>query len=92
MILKEKDHNKKEVSHNAIHRWENFITIHGGLEGARNVFEKAMDELLSAENQGEGGPYPYSQSGTGDGGIDVYVHHEDGIDIYQCKFFTRIDR
>ena len=69
-----------------IHRWENFITIHGGLEGARNVFEKAMEELLRAENQGE--EVHIVKAVPGDGGIDVYVHHEDGIDIYQCKFFT----
>ena len=69
----------------SIYSWESFIRIHGGDPGARDVFEKAMDELLRAENPGE--EVHIVKASQGDGGIDVYVHHEDGIDIYQCKFF-----
>ena len=69
----------------SIYSWESFIRIHGGEPGARDVFEKAMDELLRAENPGE--EVHIVKASQGDGGIDVYVHHEDGIDIYQCKFF-----
>ena len=69
----------------SIYSWESFIRIHGGEPGARDVFEKAMDELLRAENPGE--EVHIVKASQGDGGIDVYVHQEDGIDIYQCKFF-----
>ena len=69
----------------SIYSWESFIRIHGGEPGARDVFEKAMDELLRAENPDK--EVHTVKASQGDGGIDVYVHHEDGIDIYQCKFF-----
>ena len=69
----------------SLYSWESFIRIHGGEPGARDVFEKAMDELLRAENPGK--EVHVVKAAPGDGGIDVYVHHEDGIDIYQCKFF-----
>ena len=68
-----------------IESWETFIRIHGGEPGARNVFEKAIDELLRAENQSK--EVHLVKAAPGDGGIDVYVHQPDGIDIYQCKFF-----
>ena len=69
----------------SIYSWESFIRIHGGDPGARDVFEKAMDELLRAENPGK--EVHVVKASQGDGGIDVYVHHDNGIDIYQCKFF-----
>ena len=69
----------------SIYSWEGFIRIHGGEPGARDVFEKAMDELLRAENPGK--EVHVVKASQGDGGIDVYIHQEDGIDIYQCKFF-----
>ena len=69
----------------SIYSWESFIRIHGGEVGARDVFEKVMDELLRTENPGK--EVHLVKASRGDGGIDVYVHHEDGIDIYQCKFF-----
>ena len=67
------------------YEWESFIRIHGGEAGARDMFEKAMDALLRAENPGK--EVHVVKASQGDGGIDVYVHQEDGIDIYQCKFF-----
>ena len=69
----------------SIYSWESFIRIHGGDPGARDVFEKAMDELLRAENPGK--EVHVVKAAQGDGGIDVYVHYDDGIDIHQCKFF-----
>lgn len=69
----------------SIYSWESFIRIHGGAPGARDVFERVMEELLRAENPGK--EVHLVKASRGDGGIDVYVHHEDGIDIYQCKFF-----
>ena len=69
----------------SIYSWESFIRIHGGEPGARDVFEKVMEELLRAENPGK--EVHVVKAAQGDGGIDVYVHHDDGIDIYQCKFF-----
>ena len=68
-----------------IYSWEGFIRIHGGEPGARDVFERVMEELLRAENPGK--EVHIVKASHGDGGIDVYVHHENGIDIYQCKFF-----
>ena len=69
----------------SIYSWESFIRIHGGDPGARDVFEKVMDALLRAENPDE--EVHIVKASRGDGGIDVYVYYEDGIDIYQCKFF-----
>ena len=69
----------------SIYSWESFIRIHGGEPGARDVFERVMEELLRAENPGK--EVHIVKASHGDGGIDVYVHQEDGIDIYQCKFF-----
>ena len=69
----------------SIYSWESFIRIHGGEPGARDVFEKVIYELLSVENPDK--EVHIVKASRGDGGIDVYVHREDGIDIYQCKFF-----
>ena len=69
----------------SIYSWESFIRIHGGEPGARDVFEKVIYELLRAENHDK--EVHIVKASQGDGGIDVYVHREDGIDIYQCKFF-----
>ena len=68
-----------------IYSWESFIRIHGGDPGARDVFERVIEEMLRAENPGK--EVHLVKASRGDGGIDVYVHHENGIDIYQCKFF-----
>lgn len=68
-----------------IYSWESFIRIHGGDTGARDVFEKVMDELLRAENPDI--EIHLVKASQGDGGIDVYAYKEEGIDIYQCKFF-----
>ena len=65
--------------------WNIFIRLHGDEPGARDIFEKAMAALLRAENPGK--EVHIVEASRGDGGIDVYVHHEDGIDIYQCKFY-----
>ena len=69
----------------SVYSWEGFIRIHGGEPGARDVFEKLMDELLRAENPDK--EVHIVKASRGDGGIDVYVHQAGGIDIYQCKFF-----
>ena len=65
--------------------WYSFIRFNGGEAGARNVFEDVMEELLRAENPGK--EVHLVKASQGDGGIDVYVHQENGIDVYQCKFF-----
>lgn len=65
--------------------WESFIRIHGGEPGARFMFEKAMDELLRTENPDK--EVHIVKDVQGDGGIDVLVYQNEGIDIYQCKFF-----
>ena len=65
--------------------WYTFIKFNGGEAGARDMFEKVMDELLRAENPGK--EVHLVRASQGDGGIDVYVHQENGIDVYQCKFF-----
>ena len=69
----------------SIYSWESFIRIHGGEPGARVVFDRVIEELLRAENPGK--EVHLVKASHGDGGIDVYVHQENGIDIYQCKFF-----
>ena len=69
----------------SIYSWESFIRIHGGEAGARDVFEKVIDDLLRAESPNK--EVHIIKASQGDGGIDVYVHQENGIDIYQCKFF-----
>ena len=68
-----------------IYSWETFIRLHGGEAGARDVFEHLMFELLRLENPDK--EVHIVKASRGEGGIDVYVHQEDGIDIYQCKFF-----
>ena len=65
--------------------WYTFIRFNGGEAGARDMFEKVMEELLRAENPGK--EVHLVKASQGDGGIDVYVHQENGIDVYQCKFF-----
>ena len=65
--------------------WYSFIRFNGGEAGARDVFEDVMEELLRAENPGK--EVHLVKASQGDGGIDVYVHQENGIDVYQCKFF-----
>ena len=68
-----------------IESWESFIRIHGGEPGARYAFEKLIDDLLRWENAEK--EVHIVRASQGDGGIDVYVTHDEGIDIYQCKFF-----
>ena len=68
------------------HYWESFIRKLKGKPGSRDNFENLMLELLKAE-------YPEKEvhrvaSSPGDGGIDILVQQDNGIDIYQCKFFT----
>ena len=69
----------------SIYSWESFIRLHGGEAGARDVFEKVIDDILRTENTDK--EVHIIKASRGDGGIDVYVHQENGIDIYQCKFF-----
>lgn len=68
-----------------VESWTNFTRIHGGEPGARDVFEKAMGELLKAENPEK--DVHVIEPSQGDGGIDICVYQKEGIDIYQCKFF-----
>ena len=68
-----------------IENWNSFMRRHGGEKGARDVFEKLMDQLLRAENPGK--EIHIIKAAGGDGGIDVYVRQKEGIDVYQCKFF-----
>ena len=67
--------------------WESFIRIHGGEPGARDMFEKLLDDLLRQENPNK--EVHIVRASPGDEGIDVYVSQKDGIDVYQCKFFMR---
>ena len=69
----------------SIYSWESFIRIHGGESGARDVFEKAMDALLRAENPDK--EVHIVKASQGDGGIDVYVHQENGIDMFFASTF-----
>ena len=69
-----------------IENWNNFMRQHGGETGARDIFEKLIDQLLRAENPGK--EVHIIKAAGGDGGIDVYVRQKEGIDVYQCKFFT----
>ena len=65
--------------------WYTFIRFNGGEAGARDVFQDVMEKLLRAENPGK--EVYLVKASQGDGGIDVYVHQENGIDVYQYKFF-----
>ena len=66
--------------------WESFIRNLRGKPGARAVFENLMEELLRAENPEKN--VQRVEANPGDDGIDIYVTQDNGIDIYQCKFFT----
>ena len=67
-----------------IYTWESFIRLNGGETGAQDMFEKAMIELLRSENPGN---EVYTTKNTQDeGGTDIYVRLEEGVEIYHCKF------
>ncbi len=65
--------------------WRNFRSIHGE-EGSRSAFEDLMYDLLCCEFPLEK-VHKTDASRGGDGGIDIFVERDGGIDIYQCKFF-----
>ena len=65
--------------------WKNFRSIHGE-EGSRSKFENLMYDLLCYEYPSEK-VHKTDSSRGGDGGIDIFVERDDGVDIYQCKFF-----
>ena len=65
--------------------WKNFRSIHGE-EGSRSKFENLMYDMLCREYPSEK-VHKTDSSRGGDGGIDVFVERDGGIDIYQCKFF-----
>ena len=65
--------------------WNNFRSIHGE-EDSRNRFENLMYDLLCEEYSSKI-VHKTDSSRGGDGGIDIFVERDDGIDIYQCKFF-----
>lgn len=65
--------------------WKNFRSIHGE-EGSRSKFEDLMYDLLCLEYSPEK-VHKTDSSRGGDGGIDIFVERDGGIDIYQCKFF-----
>ena len=68
------------------HYWESFIRKHEGKAGSRDIFENLILELLKAENPDK--EVHRVAASPGDGGIDILVQQDNGIDIYQCKFFT----
>ena len=65
--------------------WKNFRSIHGE-EGSRSKFENLMYDLLCYEYPSEK-VHKTDSSRGGDGGIDIFVERDGGVDIYQCKFF-----
>ena len=65
--------------------WKNFRSIHGE-EGSRSKFENLMYDILCREYPSEK-VHKTDSSRGGDGGIDIFVESDGGIDIYQCKFF-----
>ena len=67
------------------YNWDAFIRNHGDYPGARHMFEVLMDELLRAENPDK--EIHIIKAVQGDGGIDICVHEQDGIEVYQCKFY-----
>ena len=66
--------------------WESFIRKLKGKPGSRDYFENLMLELLKVENPDK--EVHRIAASPGDGGIDILVQQDNGIDIYQCKFFT----
>ena len=66
--------------------WESFIRKLKGKPGSRDYFENIMLELLKVENPDK--EVHRIAASPGDGGIDILVQQDNGIDIYQCKFFT----
>ena len=65
--------------------WKNFRSIHGE-EGSRSKFENLMYDLLCREYPSDK-VHKTDSSRGGDGGVDIFVERDGGIDIYQCKFF-----
>lgn len=67
----------------SIASWDSFNMIHGS--SAPAMFEKAVEELLRIEN------YNNEVHGVVDSrdtdGMDLYVHQEGSITVYQCKYF-----
>ncbi len=65
--------------------WKNFRSIYGE-EGSRSKFESLIYDLLCYEKSSNR-VYKTDSSRGGDGGIDIFVVRDGGVDIYQCKFF-----
>lgn len=67
--------------------WRDFKSLKGGLEGAREEFEKACESLIRKIHLGK--TVQQIKVKLGDGGIDVYVGElgVESITVYQCKFF-----
>ncbi len=67
--------------------WRDFKSLKGGLEGAREAFEKACESLIRKIHKGSN--VQQVKVKLGDGGIDVYVGElgVEPITVYQCKFF-----
>lgn len=67
--------------------WRDFKSLKGGIEGAREAFEKACESLIRKIHLGK--TVQQVRVKLGDGGIDVYVGElgVEPITVYQCKFF-----
>lgn len=72
----------------AVYSWQNFMTYHGGVVGARDCFEIAMEETIQKLYINE--QVELVQASRGDGGIDVYKGKIgiEPITVFQCKFFS----
>ena len=67
--------------------WRDFKALNGGIQGAREAFEKACESLIRKIHPNKN--VQQIRVKLGDGGIDVYVGElgEEPITVYQCKFF-----
>lgn len=67
--------------------WRDFKALKGNIEGAREAFEKACENLVRKMHPNK--TVQQIRIKLGDGGIDIYVGElgEEPITVYQCKFF-----
>lgn len=70
--------------------WRDFKSLKGGIEGAREAFEKACESLIRKIHPDK--TVQQVRVKLGDGGIDVYVGElgVEPITVYQCKFFLDV--
>ncbi len=67
--------------------WKDFVSLYGGIEGARANFEKVCYSLL--KNQYDSDNVQLIEASPGDEGIDIYIGKRgtESIKVFQCKFF-----